>query len=130
MKTFNAYDYIIQTTSEDNLYLVQSSNKYDWHAVILTGHNAAICSCKAGQTWYDDKGNIIKRAQPCGHRDAVRARFTYLTPNDYTLDDVAMARIRRREREYWAKVADRAETEAERDSVRTLWDVDYLPPVA
>jgi hypothetical protein len=66
---FNPYSIVLEITSDPNFYLAKSSNGWDVYGVLLTGPNAAICSCPAGS-----------RGVPCKHRAATLGRFSYITP--------------------------------------------------
>lgn len=92
--SFNPYSVVLQITSDPNFFLAKSSNGYDVYGLILTGENAAICSCPAGNNGID-----------CKHRRSLLSRFTYMTPADDILDDAT-----------WAAIQDRIEAAADREA--------------
>jgi hypothetical protein len=68
---FNPYSVILMLTSDHNFFYAKSSNGWDVYGVLLTGENAAICSCPAG-----DNGVA------CKHRQSALMRFPYITPTE------------------------------------------------
>lgn len=109
VKEFDPMSVIIQVTSEDNLYYAKSSNGFDYYGLYFTGPDAVVCSCKAAQ-----------EGMNCRHRKALLARYNYVTDLSQ-LDDVTVARIRRREQAYWREIERKSGDEWERDAVRNLW---------
>lgn len=98
---FDPFSLLIQITSEENFYLVQSSNKFDVYGVLLTGHNSALCSCPAA---------TLKHL-PCKHRAAVLQRFPFVTPDEDTMTD-----------KEWQAVKARIETLEELEAVHDLFN--------
>lgn len=104
IKEFNPFDLVVNITSTENFFMVQSSNKYDWYGVLLTGPNAAICSCPAAV-----------HGIPCKHRKSVLARWTYVTPWEDELDEFTLYRL------------NRIEDEAQKDEMRRLFGDNWTP---
>lgn len=109
IKDFNPMSVLLEVTSVENLYYAKSSNGFDYYGLYFTGPEAVVCSCKAAQEGIN-----------CRHRRALLARYNYVTDLSQ-LDDITMARIRRREQAYWREVERKSEDQMVLDEVRNLW---------
>jgi len=109
VKEFNPFDFVVNITSSENFFMVKSSNGYDWYGILITGPDAAICSCPAGSKGYQ-----------CKHRKAVLARWPYVRPwedESVVTDEFTIYR------------QNRIEDEAVRDDMRDLFGDNWTGPL-